>query len=264
MKQRGFKLICLIAMACIVVFSGFANEGTVNFETIVLESFNGDDDASYIWKTQASRFASVIRDDNGETVEDENGNAKKYPVLTYVEAYPMAAFGVNRINAGNSEDVIRSFGLNGRFDRRGYNWIDLYPTRADDEDGKPYEIPIPGRVISFDMWVWGANLHYYMEIYVRDHRGVVHNIRLGEIAYPGWRNLRVSVPNHISQSRRTLPSYAGLHFVKFRIWTTPAERVDNFYIYFKQFRILTDTFMGLFDGNDLANPAVVDRLWSEN
>jgi hypothetical protein len=140
----------------------------------------------------------------------------------------------------------------------------VYPVLRSDPDAGAYEIPIPGRVMSMDMWIWGANLRYYIEVFVRDHRGVVHNLRLGDIAFPGWRNLRVNIPTSIPQSRRTLPSYAGLSFVKFRIWTQPVERVDNFYVYFKQLKILTNTFETLFDGNDLADPSNVERLWAGN
>ena len=267
MKQGSFKIFCLIVWACITVFSGFAQfgagsaaiESAVNYETIILETFNGDDDARYIWKTQASRFSSIVRDSSGNAVQDSNGNSQRYPVTTFVEAWPMAAFGNNR-----SGDALRSYGLNGQFDRRGYNWIDVYPVLADDSEETPYEIAIPGRVQSIDMWVWGANLQFYIEVYMRDYRGVIHTLRLGDINYPGWKNLRVAVPSNIPQVRRILPSFAGLSFVKFRIWTQPPERVDNFYVYFKQFRILTNTYMGLYDGNDLADPDNVERLWSGN
>jgi len=114
------------------------------------------------------------------------------------------------------------------------------------------------------MWVWGSNLKYYIEVYLRDYRGVVHTLKLGDISYTGWRNLKVNVPNTIPQSRRILPSYASLNFVKFRIWTQPVEKVDNFYIYFKQFKIFTDVFESLFDGNDLADPENVEKLWASN
>jgi len=256
MKQTSFKIICLIVWACITVFSGFADP-TVTYESFILETFNGDDDAPYIWRTDASRFASNIRDANGQPVQDNSGNVQKYPITTYVDAWPIALFGYNR--AG--QDTIRSFGIRGQFDRMGYNWVDLYPSLAEDPDGKPYEIPIPGQVVNMDMWVWGSNLRYYIEVFVRDYRGVVHTLRLGDISYPGWRNLSVNIPTNIVQTRRTLPSYASLTFVKFRIWTQPSERVDNFYVYFKQLKVLTNTFQNLFDGNDLADPAFVDTLW---
>jgi hypothetical protein len=231
-----------------MVLPAFGDEVTRSMESRILESFNGDDDNKYIWKAVSSRFITRT----GET---------DYPILRYIDAWPVAVFGYAR----NSDDPpIRSFGIHGKFDRMGYNWIDIYPVLADDQDQNPTEIPIPGRVRNFDMWVWGANLKYYIEIYLRDYRGVIHTLRLGDIAYNGWRNLTVNVPSNIIQSRRTLPSYAGLTFVKFRIWTQPVERVDDFYIYFKQLKILSDMFEPLFDGNDLANPDNVQRLWSNN
>jgi hypothetical protein len=258
MKQGSLKIICLIVWACITVFSAYGQDKAVSWETRVLETFNGDDDAPYIWKTQASRFISVVRNANGEPVQDSNGNNTRYPLLAYVEAWPMAVFG------GRPATQQRSLGLHGRFDRRGYNWIDLYPVLADDPDEKPFEIPIPGRISNLDMWVWGSNHKFYIEAFVRDYRGVIHSLYMGNIAFAGWRNLNVNVPTNIPQARRILPSYAGLTFVKFRIWTQPDERVDNFYIYFKQLKVLTDMFENLFDGNDLADPGHVQRLWSGN
>jgi hypothetical protein len=249
MKHGSFKIICLIIWACIMVSPGLsADEITNSFESRILESFNGDSDSKYIWKADASRFITKTEE-------------ATYPILAYVDAWPVAVFGYNR---SGDTPPLKSFGINGRFDRTGYNWIDIYPVLADDQDGGPFEIPIPGRVRNFDMWIWGANLKYYIEIYVRDYRGVVHGIKLGDISHTGWKNLQVNLPSHIIQSRRTLPAYAGLRFVKFRIWTQPVERVDNFYIYFKQFKILTDMFDPLFDGNDLADPDHVQKLWANN
>jgi len=244
MKQGSFKIICLIVWACITVFSGYGDEMTNNFESFVLESFNGD--SEYTWKVEGSKFATKSDD-------------VSYPMLTYVEAWPIAAFGNNR--GENSQDL-KSLGLRGSFERRGYNWIDLYPVKTDDSDENPAEIRIPGRVHSIDLWVWGSNLRYYIEVFLRDYLGVVHTLRLGDIAYPGWKNLRVNVPGNIPQAKRILPSYTGLTFVKFRLWTQPVERVDNFFVYFKQLRILTDTYEPLFDGNDLADPQHVDQLWA--
>jgi len=241
MRQTSFKILCLIVWACIVVFSGYSDDVFISLESRILESFNGDDDASYVWRTDTSRFIT-----------------EGFPRVSYIDAWPVSLFGYAR----DSNNPLRSFGINGRFDRMGYNWIDVFPVSASDPDGGAVEIPIPGRVQSLDMWVWGANLRYYIEVFLRDYRGVVHTLRLGDISYQGWRNLRVGIPTSIPQARRTLPSYAGLTFVKFRIWTQPVERVDDFYVYFKQLKILTDMYENLFDGNELADPDNVNRLWN--
>jgi hypothetical protein len=244
MKHGSFTAIRLAAClvwACVAALSSYGDDVTVQFESVVLETFNGDSD--YTWKLDASKFATKSDDES-------------YPRMTYVEAWPIAVYGYNR---DGSKDI-KSLGIHGRFDRRGYNWIDLYPTKEGADE--PVEIPIPGRIQNMDMWVWGSNLNFYIEAYVRDYNGVVHTLRLGNIGYSGWKNLRVNIPTSIAQSKRILPRLAGLTFVKFRIWTQPVEKVGDFYIYFKQFKVLTDTFESLFDGDELADPEHVQELWA--
>ncbi|MCL2478790.1 MAG: flagellar filament outer layer protein FlaA [Treponema sp.] len=259
MKQGGFRAlrfaVCLILMAGIAVLTAYADDNTVDFSSIVLESFNNNPSHEwtvgstthtydFTWAVDASKFASTI--DN-----------ESFPKLSYVPSWPLAFYGTNR----EGKDI-QSLGIWGKFDRRGYNWIDIYPVSGDNND--PFEIPIPGRVSYLDLWIWGSNLQYYIEVYLRDYQGVVHNLYLGNLAFQGWKNLRVQVPTSIPQSRRTLPRVGGLSFVKFRIWTTPMERVDNFYIYLNQFKVLTDTFNSMFDGDELADPERVQELWANN
>ena len=264
MRQGSFRAIrlavFLLVMVSLTAFSAFGDEYTVDFMSMILEPFNGSTTHEWVfggkvfnyefeWALDASKFA---------TKSDDN----VFPKLTYVETWPMQAHGTNKNNLD-----IKSLGIHGKFDRRGYNWVDVYPivvgSGGDGEDPEPFEIPIPGRIQYLDMWVWGSNLNYYIEAYFRDHQGVVYNLYLGSLAYQGWKNLRTRIPTNIPQSRRHLPRFAGLTFVKFRIWTTPMERVDNFFIYFDQMKVLTDTFESLFDGDELANPARVQELWDQ-
>jgi len=265
MKQGSFRAVRLtvltLLMLTITGFSANGDEYTIDYFSQVLEDFSGDTTHSwqyggkvytyeFEWALDASKFASVVKDE-------------KFPKITKVEAWPMALFGLNKSNLN-----ITSLGVWGKFDRRGYNWIDVYPavpgTGQNGEDPEPFEIPLPGRVQYLDMWVWGSNLNYYLEAFVRDYQGVVHTLYLGNLAYQGWRNLRVKIPNSIPQYKRVLPRYAGLTFVKFRIWTTPVERVDNFYVYFNQLKVLTDTFESMFDGDDLADPDNIKQIWAQN
>jgi hypothetical protein len=244
MKHGGFKVVCLVVWACMAVLSTYGDDTSIDLEAKVLETFNGDSD--YVWKAEGSKFTSKIGDTS-------------YPQITYVDAWPIAAFGNNR----DGEQALKSLGIHGKFDRQEFNWIDIYPTKKDDSEGLPAEIPIPGRVRQLDMWVWGSNLHIFVEAYVRDHVGVVHTIKLGDVYYTGWKNLRAAVPTSIPQAKRKLPRRAGLSFVKFRVWTQPIERVDDFYLYFKQFKVLTDMFESYFDGDELADPEQVQKLWAD-
>jgi hypothetical protein len=267
MTQGSFRItsltVCVIFIAGLSVFSAFGDENTIDYTAIVLEAFDGDTrhewtlgsktyNYEFAWKLDASKFATKMKDDNGEVVDS-------YPKLAFVPSWPQALFGVNR-----EGKELQSIGIWGNFDRRGYNWIDLYPVTGEGEDAEPFEIPIPGRISYLDMWAWGSNLRYYIEAYIRDYQGVIHSIRLGDIGYTGWKNLRARIPNNIAQSKRVLPKLASLAFVKFRIWTTPTERVDDFYIYFDHFKVLTDTFETFFDGDELADPDRVQQLWSGN
>jgi hypothetical protein len=269
MKQSSLKFICLIFLACITVLSVHGQYRAENLNNWVLETFNGTGDSIYKWKTVASRFITKTEED------------APYPVPKYIDAYPSQAF-----RAGKADGSPRSLGLTASFDRRGYNWIDIYPVLADDKDELPVGIPIPGRMKQMDMWVWGSNLRYYIEVYFRDFQGVVHILNFGSTYFRGWQNMSVSIPGNLNQSVwveseplkrarelgidlsdnvqiRDEPTYPSLHFVKFRLWTQPVERVDNFYIYFKQLKILTDINEALFDGSDLADPLNIRRLWSE-
>jgi hypothetical protein len=113
-----------------------------------------------------------------------------------------------------------------------------------------------------DVWVWGSNLDYTLEAYFRDLNGVVHVVPIGHLNYEGWKDLQVRIPPGIPQSKRVLPRLAQLTFVKFRVWTPPTEPVADFRIYFDQFKILSDTFESLFDGNELALPERIQELWT--
>ncbi|MDR3145391.1 MAG: flagellar filament outer layer protein FlaA [Treponema sp.] len=242
MKHGSFRVVCLLIMASIAA-AAFCDENTESLEARILESFDGD--SGYEWKAVASKFAT-------------NNDDGQFPVLSYIETWPSALFGTNRQGL-----TLRSLGIWGKFDRQGYNWMDIYPVSGEGgDDAGPAEIPIPGRVKYVDLWVWGSNLNYYIELFVRDHLGVVHAINMGTIAYEGWRNLRVRVPDNVPQVKRILPRLASLSFVKFRIWTQPVEQVANFYIYFDHFKAITDTFESIYDGDELADPERIQELWN--
>jgi len=258
MKHGGIKAVCFIGLMCIAVFSVYGRDARpVALSTVVLESFGGE--TTREWhdgrQVRSFDFSWDLRASRGATVLNDGGNEVTFPRSTFVEAWPRALFGDNRAGP-----PIQSFGINGRFDRQGHNWVDIFPVGA---DGEAFEIPMPGRVRNMDLWVWGSNLHYNLEAHVRDSLGIVHRIQLGSLAFAGWRNLSAAIPGHISQESRVLPAHAQLRFVKFRLWTQPNERVDNFFVYFNRFQILTDVFETFFDGDELANSDFVADIWND-
>jgi hypothetical protein len=259
MKYGSIKAVCLIVLAFITVLSAYGDERNSDLNAIVLEHFSNETahewlegrtprTSEFSWTMSASKFATKSTDSDGKEVS--------YPQMAYVETWPLALYGYNR----EGRDI-KSLGIHGKFDRKGYNWMDLYPISS---DGKPFEIRIPGRLRYLDLWVWGSNLAYILEAYVRDYQGAVHRIPMGNLAYAGWKNLRGNIPSYVRQSKRVLPHFAQLRFVKFRIWTTPGEKVDDFYIYIKQLKVLTDTFESPFDGDELSDPDYYPQLWTNS
>jgi hypothetical protein len=281
MKHSGFRLVALVLMTGAAI-AAFGDEFVVNLESRLVENFDNTEDSKYVWKKDASRYAvGRLAEDKDNPIFANLDFTKHwstpsqyendfYPKIDHKEGWPMALFKNNK-----DGKELKVLGIWGKFKRMGYNWIDIYPTlKSGGEDAGAYEIPLPGRVRYLDMWVWGASLNYYIEVYLRDQQGVVHSLYLGNIAYRGWKNLRTQVPNNVPQNRRIIldPTSSSmtsveerhniyLKFVKFRIWTTPSTEVGNFYIYLDQFKVLTDTFESLFDGDELSDPDWIRENW---
>jgi len=251
MKQNIARTLLLLIV--LLSFTGvaklFADENTVNLESRVIQDFSKPEGQA--WFVLGSKFAT-----------------KDFPQIHFVKAYPVAVFGSN-IDANKD---LMSLGVAMLFDRKEYNWVDIIPGTKD----KPTELPLPGRVKALDMWVWSGNYDYYLEAFVRDYKGIVYTITMGDLNFVGWKNLRVNIPDNIPQSKKYLPKRQSLSLVKFRIWTRPTESVvipgtapdatpldRSVKFYFDNIKVLTDTFETLFDGDTLADPNTAKSVWGE-
>ena len=90
-------------------------------------------------------------------------------------------------------------------------------------------------------------------------------LHLGDLRYVGWRNLKASIPTYIPQAGGYITDGGfskELELVKVVLWTRPTENVSGFSFYLDQIRILTDTFVTRFDGDDLAEAETVEEIWS--
>jgi len=256
MKQRIARafLLCLVLVSLTGAGYLFADENTVNLESKVValspeKDLNGN--VLYgTWDVMGSKFS-----------------AKGFPAKADVKTWPVAVYGASPENKD-----LKSLGVAMLFDRKEYNWVDIIPGTKD----KPIELPLPGRVKMIDLWVWSGNYNYYLEAFIRDFKGIVHTVPMGDLNFAGWKNLRVNVPDNIPQSKKYLPRKESMSLVKFRIWTRPNEIVaalvnnpdatdmdKSIKFYFHNIKVLTDTFETLFDGDTLTDPAFLKEAWGE-
>jgi hypothetical protein len=262
MKTGSLKFFCLVLFVSLLAVPAFSDSNTVAFETIILDSFDGtpyvvdEQEYRYTWKAAGSKFST--KTDN-----------QTFPIISPVATAPQALL--------RQKPDIKSLGIQGAFDRQGYNWIDIYPTLADG-DGGPAEIPLKGRTRVIDVWVWGSNLNYSLEVYLRDNKGMIHAIPLGQLNYAGWKNLRIDVPAGMPMISNILPRQTDdSKFVKFRLWTSPEEKtyvsvkrdvtgkiteMVPFYVYISQLKVLADIYETVYDGDELASPKNTEALWS--
>jgi len=234
MKGRFFG-ICLVFLVLAVpsLLSAQVVSNTFGFQmedirSVILDDF---EDNELNWQVDASRF-----------------KADGFPqVKPQVEGSPIAL--QSKFAVGENNYVL---GVRTAFTRKGYNRLWIYPEE---------EIVIPGNAKKIDIWVWGANYHYNLEAHLRDYRGIVHTVPLGSLHFMGWKNLSATIPRHIPQYIRYLPMERPLTLVRLAIWTEPIERVDDYFIYFDQLKVLTDVYRTRFDGDVLADQTF--DIWSE-
>jgi hypothetical protein len=234
-RLLGVGLVVALLLLPLTAFS--QQQATTNYRTIVIETF--DDPEESRWEVVGSKFVN-----------------SEYPQVAWVETWPDALYRVKPEGV-----TLRSLGVQAAFDRMGYNYVEFIPVEDVDGETVPRGIPIPGRIRYLDMWVWGSNYDYYVDIHLRDYRGMIHVLKLGNINYRGWRDLRIQIPTWIPQGVVYVPQFQGLELVKIVLWTRPDEKVDGFYVYLDEIKIETDVFEDPFDGELLGRPEQVQQLW---
>ncbi len=268
------RISLLISVLCLlfVNLNSFAAEYTSNVQSLVLEDFEltQDGKAKTQWILIPDRFGRQGNTDAGESMQE----------LKWVKAWPEAYFGkeISGKNQGeffygqaDTEDARKRYtdssgtciGMFLKFNRQGYNAVELYPLK--EVDGKFQKSPLPfkGKVRQVDFWIWGANYDYFVEMVLLDYRNVEHRLNVGSIKHIGWKNFVVQLPNYIPQSVSYIPSLKVLSFVKFIVWTNPDEKVSGAYIYMDHIKYLTDVYSDLYDGYQLGDPNNIKNIWEK-
>lgn len=237
--KKGLSVFAGLALLFVVGGAAFAQPNTKSVATLTIDNYDSVGSQNYQiwehgkivsynweWKVQASRYAS-----------------EGYPILNTFEAIPNSL----RVIRTDPETQPKVLGVKTKFERKGDNWVEIYPSSGDAN----IEIPLEGTVTHLDFWVWGSNYLYFLDVLVRDANGSVHILPAGNLAFNGWKNVIVKIPGHLLQRSKLRSGPAKMTFVGFRVRTDPAEYVDDFMIYVDDLKYTTYTLSNIFDGYEL-------------
>ena len=261
--KRGRLVLGLTTLLCFHAVPTFADDVAERLESIVVDNFADPEQRTWL----ESGFE--LKDAREWVVTGSKFATDGFPILRYVDASPDAlagSFSQTAMAAANNTSKVpaKSLGVKSKFDRKGYNFFELYPVKKDDKGNLvPAPISLPGITKMIDLWVWGSNFRTTIEVHLRDYRGIPYVLSGGSLNYPGWRNISITVPGSIPQTQPYLPTYQGLSLTKFVIRTEPTERVDEFYTYFTQLKVLSDMHQNPFDGKSLLNPDFINKNFAD-
>lgn len=250
-------LIIFIIFSLLNVFSIYPEEKASNIQSVTLEDFELDQNGKQkrLWIAVPERFGRENNIDTGKSLQD----------VAWVESWPEAAFGRDGVyDDGNEKKNYKtSLGVKLEFNRRGYNRVDLIPVQ--EKDGKTVGSPIPfkGIVQQIDLWIWGSNYNYDMEMILIDYKGIYHRLPVGNMKHVGWKNFKVTIPTYIPQTSTYISSMEKFALVKLEIWTAPDERVTGSYVYIDHIKYLTDLMETKYDGFNLGEDNTVKNLWDK-
>ena len=186
--KRGRLVLGLILLLSSYTAPTFADDVAQRLESIVVDSF--DDPDQRVWIENGAEK----KDPRTWLVDGSKFKTDGYPIVKFVEGdgtYPEQLFGNNP-----NKLPLKSIGVYAKFDRKGYNYFELYPAKKDDQGNLvPTPIPLPGITKQIDLWVWGSNFRTDLEIHVRDFRGIPYILNGGSLDFQGWRDIKFIVPS---------------------------------------------------------------------
>jgi len=250
------------------------NTKNTNIQTVILDDFElVDGQPKRMWVLIPDRFGREGNKDSGASLQK----------LTFISSWPEAYFGTKVQDKGRAEffygpkgtptndEKTKYTDVSGTclamwitFNRPGYNKVELHPLAKDGDDWVKEPVPFVGKIQRVDMWIWGANFNYNVDMVLVDFKGAEHRLAVGNIKHIGWKNFLINIPHTIPQSIDYIPSLKTLALQKFIIWTEPTENIKGAYIYFDQIKYVTDVFAEIYDGYQLGDPEHIKKVWEEN
>lgn len=124
-------------------------------------------------------------------------------------------------------------GVKVQYISRGYNWFSIKPVKP---------IVIEGICQSLSIFVAGRNYRHYLKVKLLDYFGRDRELIVDKLNFIGWKELIVSIPQHILQTDYHFVDKQGLKFNGFVVQCEPQETFGTYYIYFDELRAMTDIF----------------------
>lgn len=272
LKNRKFLFFALSLTLCFTAALGAQeNSSFPNYKNELLDSFNGegsgvidlalgDKSPKIVWKVAGSQFIE-----------------KDYPRQAYVpKTWPVDALG----QFPADPDKLQVLGIKAKFDRFGYNIVELTPGYENPDKDNEWTpgIVLNGIPKNLSIWVWGGKFDYTMEAHIRDNRGVVHAVDFlfkeknnsavtpelsNSLKFMGWRHMVATIPSYIGTPdlNRSLNG-EKIKLLKIVFRSSPNEQIETpFYVYLDELRLLTNNYSLYFDGSDLAKPDKIKEIW---
>ena len=108
MKQ-GVVITVFVLMFAVVCTPLAAQDSGVNYQTYMVETFDSPESSEITWNGVGSKFIT-----------------EGYPVLKYFDGMPNAL----RVMQSDTEQQYKFLGVQFKFNRKGDNWVDIYPTKG--------------------------------------------------------------------------------------------------------------------------------------
>ena len=109
MKQ-GRLSVCLVLISLVFLLPMFAQVATTtSYDSIMIDNFDQVENVDWVWYVQGSRYI-----------------AEGYPRMQYFEGAP------NSVKYLQKDGVVgKVLGVEAAFNRKGDNWLEIYPAKKD-------------------------------------------------------------------------------------------------------------------------------------
>ncbi len=264
----------ILLLMIIFDWSGIAHS-EVSHEAIVINTVD-DFETPGEWVAKFSKFRSKNWEDSAKKpFQDSNAWIKWLNSSSYKKGSILPEAVQKNPYLRDKEKTILA--VRGKWDVSGYNWLVIEPNAIRpskeysldwlrlvaknktfkpmrtkwDKSVNPNFIWLSGNTKHLYIYVWGGNYNYKIECHLQDYMGNTHSIPFGDLNFKGWRKMRISIPFHIKQKSKSLPSVRPLKFLRFKIIADPYENPSEFYTYFDYFHVVTDIYEESYVGEEL-------------